>query len=329
MTATDRGRKSMIRACTFFFIFLAGLGCQAQEVQVTADGVALSAELRLPEQSVCKACPLIVVVQGSGDSDRNNPWTAAWTDALVAQGVAVLHTDKRGSGHSGGDWRAVGFERLADDILAFLDVMEQHERIDPSRTGVMGFSQGGHVVSLFAEEGGPVDFVISLSASVVSMDQQILDETLLQGKQDGLGDEQMAAITGIHHAAMKFAEGGQSYAVVEKALETARDVGLADYGFVEGFPGPEVEWLWPWLAKIKDFDPMAQWKSAAKPVLFIYGGQDTNVDAQQSVDLIRRELLDTGKAITVIVHNENGHALYRKDTVALVASFAIHGGNND
>lgn len=310
-------------------MMLAPIVGQAEEIHATSNDVKLAGELLLPDASVCGKCPVIIIAQGSGNSDRSNPWTAAWANLLREHGVAVLNTDKRGSGKSGGDWRTVGLEQLADDIAAFVDAVSTHRRIDRARIGVMGFSQGGHVVSVLADVSEEVDFVISLSASVVPLGEQILDETLLQGRADGLTEKQLAALNRVHVAAMAYADGEVSFEEVDDALGEAGNAGLVEYGFVKDFPRADVEWLWPWLSMVKDFDPMSRWLNANKPVLFIYGGKDRNVDVRKSVALIQEKLMNKAAAVTLLVHDENGHALFRNDTVAMVAAYARHGGEND
>jgi len=48
--------------------------------------------------------PAAVILQGSGNSDRSNAWTRAVAEIFVSNGVAVLLTDKRGSGQSRQRW---------------------------------------------------------------------------------------------------------------------------------------------------------------------------------------------------------------------------------
>lgn len=119
-----------------------------ENISYSSRGVPLAASLILPTGT--GPFPGVVLVHGSGSSDRSNPWTSAYADALVERGIAVLHPDKRGSGESGGDWRDATFEELAQDALAGLALLDGHPALDSSRVGFVGFSQGGYIVPLAA-----------------------------------------------------------------------------------------------------------------------------------------------------------------------------------
>lgn len=60
----------------------------------------------------------VVMIHGSGDSDRDNGAYLTIADALARAGLAVVLPDKRGAGASGGEWREAGFALLAQDALA-------------------------------------------------------------------------------------------------------------------------------------------------------------------------------------------------------------------
>ena len=114
--------------------------------------------------------PGAVIIQGSGDSDRSNAWARSIAETIAGEGFAVLLTDKRGSGRSGGDWRTSSFEDLAWDTLAGVEALRRREGVQGNLVGVVGLSQGGKVAPLAATLGR-ADFVISMVRSVAPMDQ--------------------------------------------------------------------------------------------------------------------------------------------------------------
>lgn len=315
-----------------FFLLISGMArAESPETRVSVQShdVEIAASLLLPDLDVCQSCPLIVLVQGSGTSDRSNSWTDAWAKALVRNGVAVLHTDKRGSGESGGNWKTAPITLLADDVSAFVDRMAQHPRIASERIGIMGFSQGGDVVPVVAANNSKVDFVVSLSGSVVTLGEQIRDEVMIDAHATGLSKAQLEAVRLLNHAVMAYAASQADYSGVEKALARAEAAGLAGTKFVTNVPSSNGGWIWDWLKLVKDFDPLPWWKKARQPVLFIYGGSDDNVLVGKSVNIIRNELMVPERSINLMLFNENGHALFREDAVSLVAEFARHAGANN
>ncbi len=104
-----------------------------QDVVFPSSGLRLAAKLLVPRTD--GKVPGAVIIHGSGESDRSNPWTRAYAEALVGRGIAVLHPDKRGCGKSQGNWRSASLLDLADDALAAIETLRTNERVDPARGG--------------------------------------------------------------------------------------------------------------------------------------------------------------------------------------------------
>ena len=311
------------------FAFLLACGHAAgAEITVTNGGLRLKADLLLPDESVCAKCPLLVIAQGSGTSSRDNPWTKAWAESLVANGIAVIHPDKRGSGKSDGDWRTAGIEDLASDVSAFVHFASDQPRIDRDRIGVIGFSQGGDVVPVAAARNGKIRFVVSVSGSVVPLAEQMLDELLIDASGKGLTDAQMVAIRDLHSAVMQYARDPRDYAAVAAAKRAGASAHVPA-PFLDNVPASTDAGIWGWLHRVAGFDPMPYWKRLAVPVVFVYGGRDSNVDATKSVLQVERELMVGDAPVSLVFFNENGHALFRKEAVQFVAAFARSAGAND
>lgn len=270
--------------------------------------------------------PAIVIVHGSGSSGRSNPWTSAYARALLERGVAVLHPDKRGSGDSGGDWRTADFEHLAADALAGIDLLHTCERIDSTRIGLIGFSQGGHVVPVAAARSTQVAFVISVSGSVVPMEEQIGDELRMMGEGAGLSDSALRTIDAIHQRAMNFVASRNSWQAYADALNEALASDLAGSEVLAGFPTSPDAAAWGFLRRISGFDPLPHWSRVRAPVLFVYGGKDRNVDVYKSMEIIESELRHAAWSYDLLFFEENGHALFRQDELDFMARWIKHGG---
>lgn len=112
---------------------------------------------------------LIVIVHGSGSSDRRNAYYVLLAQHLVRSGAAVILPDKRGSGRSGGDWRDASLETLARDAAAFMEAGQA--RFPAIETAFVGVSQGGSIAPLAASMTGADEIVIIGSAMVTYYDQ--------------------------------------------------------------------------------------------------------------------------------------------------------------
>ena len=85
----------------------------------------------------------VVILHGSGDSNRSNSWYVYLAHVLASANIAVILPDKRGAGRSGGDWRNVSFDLLAEDGAVWLELLRA--KYPNTRIGFIGVSQGGFV----------------------------------------------------------------------------------------------------------------------------------------------------------------------------------------
>lgn len=123
--------------------------------QFDSDGVQLSARLQLPDGA--PPYPAVVLVHGSG----NSPGTE-WlynSDFFVANGIAALTYDKRGSGRSGGEF-TFDFHQLARDAVAATERLLEEPEIDAQRVGLSGYSQGAWVAPLASSMSDSIAFVV-------------------------------------------------------------------------------------------------------------------------------------------------------------------------
>jgi pimeloyl-ACP methyl ester carboxylesterase len=289
----------------------------SQDVTFASGDLTLAGTVTLPDGA--GPFPAAVLVHGSGASDRSNPWTSAWEDALVERGIAVLHPDKRGSGESEGDWRSASLLDLAGDAAAAAAALRAHPGVDPTDVGLIGFSQGGHVVPAAAAADPEIAFAVSVSGSVVPMYDQIGDEVLLSGERDGLTDEELARVAEIHEASLRYIRNGEAWDAYAAALQAAKDSGLAGREVVERFPTDPDDTVWAHVRALGDLDPMSYWTRLEIPVLFAYGGRDERIRVAKSTARIHAELDPAGANYVLLVCGPNGHGHVRDDQLDFLA----------
>jgi dipeptidyl aminopeptidase/acylaminoacyl peptidase len=112
-----------------------------------ADGMKIPAYLTLPNGRDPKNLPLIVLAHG-GPAARDMPQFDWWSQALAAQGYAVLQPEFRGSEGFGWHHLTAGFgewgRKMQTDLSDGVRYLAAQGIIDPKRVCIVGASYGGY-----------------------------------------------------------------------------------------------------------------------------------------------------------------------------------------
>ena len=208
------------------------------ELTVEADpAYPLGATLCLPEGGDAALPPVVVLVQGSGSSDRNEAilQNAPFRDiahGLAELGVATLRYDKRTfiypecAGDTGLDIDIRG--EMLDDVNAAIALMRTDERVDGSRIFVLGHSLGGMMVPAIAAENPDLAGAISMAGSLRRLWEIVYDQN----------QEVIAAYDGVELPEAQRAALDAQVAQIEADMEVFRTGidGLADDALLLGVP---------------------------------------------------------------------------------------------
>lgn len=241
----------------------------SHDVRYTNGDIILAAELILPDGD--GPHPAVVIAQGSGESDRSNGWARAIAAIFRDRGLAVLLTDKRGSGASGGDWRSAAFTELAADARAGAAYLRTRRDIDSARIGVAGLSQGGKYAPLVAVSDARIAFVVSISADAVTYGEQAFHEMSNMARERAMPD---AAVDGGVRLAAAAARHAVSGDWAPYAAERAAAVGQPWEGFLAALPATPDDPQWTFWRVNGSFDPMAYWPIVRQPALVLLGADD-------------------------------------------------------
>ena len=191
--------------------------------------------------------PIVVIIHGSGTSRRNSAWYLTVTRQLQDNGIAVLLPDKRGSEKSGGTWVGADFDDLAADTLAAVEFIRNQEEFRFSKIGLVGMSQGGWIAPVVAAEDTDIAFVVSMSGSAVTTDEQLLYEEI--------------------HNISEY-----TWPFIARLLApiTTKMIQRMDH-----------------FRPISGFDPIPYWKRVSAPIFFAFGENDSNVPVQDSVEVLQ------------------------------------------
>src|SRR4051812_29454340 len=117
-------------------------------INIPSNGFSLAGTMSRPAQSTTPRLPAVVLVAGSGPTDRDGlvfgiPILGEMAGALADAGFAVVRYDKRGIGQSGGRAESAGLSDYADDLRAVVKLLAERKDVDPKRIAVVGHSEGG------------------------------------------------------------------------------------------------------------------------------------------------------------------------------------------
>jgi dienelactone hydrolase len=142
------------------------LPVRQREIRVGVDAATLS----LPAGK--GPFPAVAMVHGSGPATRDE--FDVFTAWLLLHGVGVLADDKRGNGQSGGVYPGdkatqSTLDLLARDAQAEVAFLRNVPRVDATRIGLWGDSQGGWISALAASRDSTVHWLIENSGPTVTV----------------------------------------------------------------------------------------------------------------------------------------------------------------
>jgi pimeloyl-ACP methyl ester carboxylesterase len=250
----------------------------------------LKGTLLAPDASVAHKAPLVLIIPGSGPTDRdgNNPLgiqAAPYrllAEALAARGVSSLRIDKRGMFASGAaipDANRVTIPDYVDDLRAWISVAKA--RTGLSCAWLLGHSEGGLVALAAAQQ--PQDLCgLILVASPGRPLGEVLREQLK-------GNPANAPLLQDAEVAIAMLERGERVDVA--AMHPALQRLFAPV--VQGF-----------LISTMKLSPAALIGAYQGPVLVLQGGKDLQVNAEDS-----RRLGRANARAKVVIFRDVNHVL--------------------
>jgi uncharacterized protein len=140
------------------------------DVRIPANGFSLAGTLSRPEGSSTTPLPAVILVAGSGPTDRDEtvfgiPIFGQLANALAEAGFIVLRYDKRGVGQSGGRPESAALADYAEDVRAAIRMMSERKDVDRRRIALVGHSEGGSL-ALLAAAGNSRVAAVALLATI-------------------------------------------------------------------------------------------------------------------------------------------------------------------
>jgi pimeloyl-ACP methyl ester carboxylesterase len=261
------------------------------EVSFTNGNVTLSGTLLLPPTK--GPHPAVVIMNGS------SPWVRSAArfigDFFALNGVVALIYDKRGCGRSTGDLSTSGYDDLAGDALAGLELLKNRPDINPHQIGLWGISQGGYIVPLAASRCADVAFIISVSGPGITPEAQMAYCVEHWMKAAGYSKADVNEAGSLYLLNCRYQRTGSDWNKVEAARKAAQNkpwynaCPMLDASAVDKLS------LLTWT-----YDPVPTLHKVHCPVLSVYGELDPLVPAKESADIWETALREAGNHDVVI-----------------------------
>ncbi|MBN1821094.1 MAG: alpha/beta fold hydrolase [Prolixibacteraceae bacterium] len=264
------------------------------------DSVSLAGTLTIPEGP--GKFPVVILITGSGAQDRDEtifghkPFLVL-ADHLTRNGFAVLRTDDRGVGGSEGNIRDVTSEELAGDVLAGLEFLKNHNKIDASKIGLIGHSEGGIIAPIAANLTDDVNFIIMWAGPGINGEQILYEQGELINRAAGLTEELIqhnreiqseifsvllneSDTKEIYHQLQNAYSGGmyEELSNEQKKIINQRIMGVNT----------------PWFKFFLKYDPYPTLKKVKCPVLALIGEKDIQVPPKANLEAIEKAFTKGG-----------------------------------
>lgn len=263
---------------------------KSEDVTYRSGDLTIAGTLTKPEGS--GPFPAVLLITGSGAQDRNEelfghkPFLLV-ADTLTRAGYAVLRTDDRGVGGTGGKLDDANYTDLAGDAAAGVGFLRGRPDVDPARVGLFGHSEGGYLAPLVAARpDSGVAFVILMAGPGVPGADVLVEQTRLIAAAGGapadVVDTQVRQTAELA-ALLKAGDlAGAKELARKQNEELPPDKRAAESVVAAG--------ITPYLAALVAYDPAPALKALRVPVLAFYGGNDLQVPPSQSEQPMRDNL---------------------------------------
>jgi dienelactone hydrolase len=267
-----------------------GAAAQASEREITFKGVGgleLKGTLAVPDSAAPGKTKALLLLPGSGPSDRNGNQPGLQIDILrqiavrlEKEGVATLRFDKRGTlGYAKSfpkDLDALGeffsFETFIGDAEAALAFLQSQPEVDPDKTGVLGHSEGATIALEMTKGANPPPFI-----ALMGCPGRLLGDVLINQFDAGMIREGMAEnereplIKGLRDSIAELKTTGKLPNTVPDRFKMYLPTYLSKY-----------------FHSLFFFDPVAAAAAYGRPVLHLQGEKDIQILAAKDAPPLRK-----------------------------------------
>jgi len=251
-------------------------GIKSKDVRFRSENLLLYGTIYYPVKPNGKA---IYLVTSSGNNDRS----ASRAEALMfaQNGFITLHTDKRGTGISDGNWQNADMPTLCNDDILAIQYLSQIEKLALDHIGIKGSSQGASKVPYIMSKLPELMFGIAVSCPGSTLLESDLNYWKNRNKTI-IDSQYLDQATHMQKSVFQYISGDLSKDKLEATIQANKNESWFEYIWI---PGPEeVE------TDLKlNYSPLPYFELVKQPLLVLQGSMD-QVIPPSSLAIIKKSI---------------------------------------
>lgn len=254
--------------------------------------------------------PAAILISGSGPHDRDESIAGhrpflVLADYLTRHGIAVLRYDDRGVMKSEGDFHKATTVNFAADAQAAWEFLTHQPRIEGTKTGLIGHSEGALIGTLVAAQNSKVAFLMLLAGTGIPGEQLALMQGQEVSQSRGASEEAIRKETRMNERlfqVFRTQEDAQLAEVEMKQIITdslalmsdveKKELNVSEQSLITDMKGFLADY--PWARFVLSYDPTTDLQKVRCPVLALNGDKDTQVPADVNLTAIEKALKKAG-----------------------------------
>lgn len=270
-----------------------------KDIRFRSGNLLLYGTVYYPENPNGKA---VYLVTSSGNNDRSA--TRAEAILLAQSGYITMHTDKRGTGISDGNWQKADIPELCNDDMSAIKYLSQVEKLPLSDIGIKGSSQGAAKVPYILSQMPELKFGVVVSCPGTTLLESDLNYWKNRNKSL-IGPQAMHEAENLQRTVFQFIAGNIQRSQVDSEASKYQNEPWFKYVWI-----PEENEIS--TDKKLNYSPMPHFEKVIRPLLVIQGSMDEIIPFE-SISNIKKTMGKNKKGIHrfVLLEGADHSMMYR------------------
>jgi uncharacterized protein len=251
-------------------------------------------------------------------------------DYLTRNGIAVLRYDDRGVGSSKGVFSGATTEDFSQDAEAAFSFLLTDKRIDATKIGIMGHSEGGMIAPIIAARNKNVAFIVMLAGPGLKGEEILLLQSELIAKADSTPQQEIETNTALNKKMYAIAikekddkkAADKMRVLIDEYWKTVSAENIKKYDLDKKQLVQSIyQILTPWFRYFLSCDPAKYLVKVKCPVLAGNGSNDLQVPSEPNLYAIKKYLTKAGNKHFTTKEFEGLNHLFQHSTTGLPSEY--------